>query len=88
MSHHTVFAAPFKPIRDPSQAVEIANTLFSLFLGGQSDIERPFGEATFDGVDLLIRNNDAVGYVELVQELRRLSIEKGRPLTISRKSNV
>ena len=54
-----------------SQAQDFAQTLWNTF-GGGTTAERPFGDAQVDGFDLDIEDNNQVGYVALVNELRSL----------------
>ncbi|KAK0473249.1 class III chitinase [Armillaria novae-zelandiae] len=55
-----------------AQAVQFANTIWNLFLGGTSDT-RPFGSATLDGVDLDIEGGTSSSYPAFVNELRTLA---------------
>ncbi|KAG7450237.1 class III chitinase [Guyanagaster necrorhizus] len=55
-----------------SQAVQFANTIWNLFLGGTSDT-RPFGSAILDGVDLDIEGGTSSSYPAFVNELRSLA---------------
>ncbi|PBL00884.1 class III chitinase [Armillaria gallica] len=55
-----------------AQAVQFANTIWNLFLGGTSDT-RPFGSAILDGVDLDIEGGTSSSYPAFVNELRTLA---------------
>ncbi|KAK0208471.1 class III chitinase [Desarmillaria ectypa] len=55
-----------------AQAVQFANTIWNLFLGGTSDA-RPFGSAILDGVDLDIEGGTSSSYSMFVNELRALA---------------
>ncbi|KAK0465287.1 glycoside hydrolase family 18 protein [Desarmillaria tabescens] len=55
-----------------AQAVQFANTVWNLFLGGTSDA-RPFGSAILDGVDLDIEGGTSSSYPAFVNELRALA---------------
>ncbi|KAF7320015.1 Glycoside hydrolase family 18 protein [Mycena kentingensis (nom. inval.)] len=59
-----------------AQAVEFANTIWNLFLGGSSST-RPFGKAVLDGVDLelscAIEGGGGSGYIAFVNKIRSLS---------------
>ncbi|KAF8898406.1 glycoside hydrolase superfamily [Infundibulicybe gibba] len=54
------------------QAKGFANTIWNMFLGGQSDT-RPFGNAVLDGVDLDIENGSSSFYGTFVDTLRSLA---------------
>lgn len=54
-----------------SQAVQFAQTVWSLFLDGSSKI-RPFHNAVLDGVDLDIEGGTTKYYADFVTEIRRL----------------
>ena len=51
------------------QATEFADTIWNLFLGGQSDL-RPFGDMKLDGIDVDNENKDQTGYTAFVSALR------------------
>ncbi|GMM34889.1 chitinase [Saccharomycopsis crataegensis] len=52
-----------------SEATEFADSLWNLFLEGDSDT-KPFDDAIIDGFDLDIEDNNSEGYTALVTELR------------------
>lgn len=52
-----------------SQAEQFAETIWNLFLGGQSDI-RPFGNAVLDGVDLDIEGGSASGFTAFAKKIK------------------
>ncbi|KAJ1984452.1 Chitinase 2 [Dimargaris verticillata] len=53
-----------------NEAVDFAQTVWDLFMGGESD-NRPFGEAVLDGIDLDIEGGSSVGYSAFVDALRQ-----------------
>ncbi|KAG5729488.1 Chitinase 1 [Termitomyces sp. T112] len=52
-----------------SQAVQFADTIWNVFLGGSSST-RPFGTAVLDGIDLDIETGDSTHYAAFVNRLR------------------
>ncbi|KAK9472735.1 endochitinase [Dipodascopsis tothii] len=56
-------------LADDTQAAAFADTLWDLFLDGDSDT-RPFGTTKIDGFDLDIESGDSTGYGTLVSTLR------------------
>ncbi|GLB43361.1 putative glycosyl hydrolases family 18 [Lyophyllum shimeji] len=52
-----------------AQAEQFADTIWNLFLGGQSD-KRPFGNAVLDGVDLDIEGGSGTGYAAFVKKIQ------------------
>ncbi|EMD41620.1 glycoside hydrolase family 18 protein [Gelatoporia subvermispora B] len=52
-----------------TQAQQLADTVWNLFLGGSSST-RPFGSAVLDGVDLDIEGGSNAGYAAFVTQLR------------------
>ncbi|KAG6816202.1 hypothetical protein H0H87_007751 [Tephrocybe sp. NHM501043] len=54
------------------QAQQFAETVWNLFLGGDSDT-RPFGDAVLDGVDLDVESGGGDGMIAFARHLRQLS---------------
>jgi chitinase len=67
---------------DDAQAEEFAQTVWDLFLGGDSDT-RPFGDAILDGVDLDIEGGASTGYVAFVNKIRSLSDGASKPYYVT-----
>ncbi|KAI0936004.1 hypothetical protein AcV5_004257 [Taiwanofungus camphoratus] len=55
--------------QNDSQAQQLADTIWNVFLGGSSST-RPFGSAVLDGVDLDIEGGSTTGYAAFVTQLR------------------
>lgn len=54
-----------------TQAVEFGDTLWDMFGEGKNkSIPRPFGDAVIDGFDFDIENQNTVGYVDLLSQLK------------------
>ncbi|KAJ2368988.1 Chitinase 2 [Coemansia sp. RSA 2607] len=61
-------------MKDNTTAETYAQTVVDTFLGGNSsEVERPFGEAVLDGVDLDIEGGGDTGYAEFSNKLREIS---------------
>ncbi|KAK9463695.1 glycoside hydrolase superfamily, partial [Lipomyces oligophaga] len=52
------------------QAIEFADTLWSIFGAGSGAEYRPFGDAIVDGFDLDIENGNSVGYAAFATQMR------------------
>lgn len=67
---------------DDAQAEDFAQTVWDLFLGGDSDT-RPFGDAVLDGLDLDIEGGGSTGYIAFVKKIRALSDGADKPYYIT-----
>lgn len=62
-----------------SEAIQFANTIWGMFLGGNSSgLPRPFGDTILDGVDLDIEGGPSTGYATFVQQIRALEMKSGQ----------
>ncbi|KAJ2723941.1 Chitinase 2 [Coemansia sp. Benny D115] len=62
--------------RSESVGVDYAQTVYDLFLNGNStdaELPRPFGSAVLDGVDLDIEGGGSTGYAEFTNKLHEIS---------------
>ncbi|KAJ6440369.1 LOW QUALITY PROTEIN: endochitinase CHI3 [Purpureocillium lavendulum] len=66
-----------------AQGEQIADTLWNLFLGGQSAL-RPFGDIKLDGIDLDNESGNHVGYLAMIRRLRaHFSTDGSKPYYLS-----